>query len=85
MERMLHNQLKYLDTLFDVSHVCDQLEMEQYGPKNELTKSIAKNERIVMEELHEMANNYLKGNAFNWIEPSLWSSLFGHSLPAVKQ
>jgi DNA polymerase alpha subunit A len=85
-ERRLHNQLKYLDTLFDVSHVCDQLEKEeQYGPKNELMKSIAKNERIVMEELHEMADKYLKGNAFNWIGPSLWSSLFGHSLLAVKQ
>jgi DNA polymerase alpha subunit A len=85
-ERMLHNQLKYLDTLFDVSHVCDQLEKEeQFGPKNELVKSIAKNEKIVMEELHEDANRYLKGNAFNWIGPSLWSSLFGSLLPTVKQ
>jgi DNA polymerase alpha subunit A len=85
-ERMLHNQLKYLDTLFDVSHVCDQLEKdEQFGPKNELVKSIAKNEKIVMEELHEVANRYLKGNAFNWIGPSLWSSLFGSSLTTVKQ
>jgi len=86
-ERMLHNQLKYLDTLFDASHACEQLEKkgEQYGAKNELMKSIAKHDKIAMEELHQMADKYLNGNAFNWIAPSLWTSLFGSSLQSLKQ
>jgi len=85
-ERMLHNQLKYIDTLFDVSHACDQLEKdEQHGSKNELMKSIAKHDKVAMEELHQMADKYLNGNAFNWIAPTLWSSLFGSALQTVKQ
>ena len=85
-ERMLHNQLKYIDNLFDVNHACDQLEKdEQHGSKNDVMKSIAKHDKIAIEELHEMANKYLSGNAFNWIAPSLWSSLFGSALQGVKQ
>jgi len=77
-ERAMHNQLKYLDSLFDVNHVCDQMTQKKHPtPKNELMKSISKNERATFEELHETANKYMRGSAFNWIESSLWSSLFG--------
>jgi hypothetical protein len=37
------------------------------GSKNELMKSIAKNDKITMDALHEMAAKYLSSNAFNWI------------------
>jgi DNA polymerase alpha subunit A len=77
-ERAMHNQLKYLDSLFDVDHACDQLAQQKYPtPKNELLKSISKYEMATMEELHETANKYMRGSAFNWIESSMWSALFG--------
>ena len=91
-ERMLHTQLKYIDTLFDVNHACEQVERKDVslGSKNELMKSIAKHDKVALQELHEMSDKYMRGNAFNWIAPSLWSSIFGSSLAqtnrkAVKQ
>ena len=77
-ERTMHNQLKYLDSLFDVNHFCDQL-AQQKNPilKKELLKSISKNDKVTLEELHETTNKYMRGSAFNWIGSSLWSSLFG--------
>jgi DNA polymerase alpha subunit A len=81
-ERMLHTQLKYIDTLFDVNHACEQLERKDasLGSKNELVKSIAKHDKVALQELHQMSDKYMRGNAFNWIAPSLWSSIFGSSL-----
>ena len=77
-ERSLHNQLKYLDSLFDLNHACDQLVQKKFPtPKNELMKSVSKHDKANFEELHETANKYMRGSAFNWIEASLWQSLFG--------
>lgn len=85
-ERSLHTQLKYLDSLFDISHACDQLEQKKSTlmTKPEMLKMVSKYDKESMGELHEHANKYLKGSAFNWIGPSFFQSLFGNSV-AVKQ
>lgn len=83
-ERAMHNQLKYLDSLFDVDHACDQLVQQKHPtPKNELLKSVSKYEMATMEELHETANKFMRGSAFNWIESSMWSALFGAGVVAT--
>lgn len=76
-ERDVHTHLKYLETLFDVDHACEQLEAKKtHGRKAELLKTISKHDRATFGELHEMAKKTLESNAFNWIPPSFWKGLF---------
>ena len=72
-ERALYTQLKYLDSLFDISHAVEQ---RSKTPKLELLNAISKQDTVCFEELHATATHYLRGSAYNWIEPSLWRSLF---------
>jgi hypothetical protein len=46
-------------------------------------KSVSKYEMATMEELHETANKFMRGSAFNWIESSMWSALFGAGVVAT--
>ena len=65
----LHTQLKYLETLFDY----------------ERTKNKRKDDNLVLIERHkeifdilnEQMGNVVKGSAYNWVRPSLWSTVFG--------
>ena len=85
-ERSLHTQLKYLDTLFDVQHASEQVSMKNKNTnKLEVAKYLSKHDKVAMEELHDRANRYLRGSAFNWIEPTLWTSLFGIGIGSKKQ
>ena len=45
--------------------------------KAELLKTLSKNDKVALEELHRHSKKYLTGSAFHWIEPTLWTSLFG--------
>ena len=68
-ERALYTQLKYLDSLFEISHAVK-------SNKLELSKHLTKHDKVCLDELHDNSNRYLRGSAYNWIEPSLWRSLF---------
>mmetsp|Transcript_16123 Transcript_16123/g.25102 ORF Transcript_16123/g.25102 Transcript_16123/m.25102 type:complete len:1003 (+) Transcript_16123:2-3010(+) len=84
-EKAMHTQLKYLDSLFDADHACEQLEQKKLGKKSELLKNVAKNDKVVFEELNEHATKYMRSSAYNWIGTSLWKTLFGASLLSSKQ
>jgi DNA polymerase alpha subunit A len=77
-ERDMHNHLKYLESLFNTDHFCDQLEKQDlYGRKVDIIKSISKHDRNAFEELHRAAKSRLGASAFNWISPNFWKDVFG--------
>ena len=75
-EHMFHTQLKYLDTLFDMNHASEQFEKNNEGSKKELMQSIAPLDKKTFALLHEVTHQFLDKNAYNWVAPSLWKSLF---------
>ncbi len=77
-ERTLQTQLKYLECLFDVGHVCQQLATKKiYGNEEELKKFVSKNDKAIARELHKFAKESVDECAYNWISPSFWQSMFG--------
>lgn len=77
-ERTLQNQLKYLECLFDVDHVCQQLATKEvYGTKSELERFISKVDREISKELFKIAKSSVDECAYNWISPAFWQSMFG--------
>ena len=80
-ERTVHTHLKYLETLFDIEHACEQLEKTNLGRKEELKKNIPKHGKTTFAELHQRSKAYLSSTAFNWISPSFWQSLTVRSQP----
>jgi DNA polymerase alpha subunit A len=76
-ERDVHTHLKYLETLFDADHACDQLEKKkQFGRKTDVANMISKHDKTTFDELHLSAGKALEASAFNWISPSFWKGLF---------
>jgi DNA polymerase alpha subunit A len=77
-DRQMQAQLKYFECLFDVDHVCEQIERKKtHGTKKELLQSIAKWDKAVYAELTENARSLLGQCSYNWIAPSFWQSMFG--------
>jgi DNA polymerase alpha subunit A len=72
-ERVIYTQLKYLETLFDIDHACEQ--KKALGRKKELQENISKESKLVFQELHKRSKSYLSASAFNWISPSFWQSM----------
>ncbi|GKY94427.1 hypothetical protein MPSEU_000408600 [Mayamaea pseudoterrestris] len=76
-EREIHTHLKYLESLFDVNHACDQLEdAKKFGRKVDLLKTIPSQDKVLFDELHSVAKDALGSCAFNWISPSFWGGCF---------
>ena len=76
-ERAVYDHLKYLESLFNTKHACEQLEKKNiYGSKSEILKSISRGDKIVFDQLHASASRALEGDAYNWISPGFWRSLF---------
>jgi DNA polymerase alpha subunit A len=77
-DRQMQAQLKYFECLFDVDHVCEQIERKKtHGTKKELFQSMSKWDKAVYAELTENARNLLGQCSYNWIAPSFWQSMFG--------
>jgi len=74
-ERTVYTHLKYLETLFDVSHACEQLEKKNMGRKKDLEKNIPKQGKATFAELHQRSKTYLGATSFNWISTSFWQSM----------
>jgi len=72
-ERTIHTHLKYLDSLFDIDHACEQNKI--VGSKKDLLKAFPKQGQIAFKELHERSKTYLCASAFNWVSPSFWQSM----------
>ena len=75
-ERDTHNHLKYLESLFDWTHACEQLEKQEvYGRKNDFDKGVPKYEKQFFANLHSYAAHSLQSNAFNWISAEFWKGI----------
>jgi DNA polymerase alpha subunit A len=75
-ERDVHTHLKYLECLFNVDHVCEQLEKKKaFGRKVDLVKNISKHDRTTFDELHKDAKKFLESSAYNFINPAFWKGL----------
>jgi len=79
-EKSVHANMKYLDTLFDIDHACEQLEkFHKYNGSStkDLVKSVVSPlDKVVIEYLHSITQDRLKLNAYNWVDPSFWQGLF---------
>jgi hypothetical protein len=74
-ELMLHTQLKYLESLFDVPRLRTKKPL--LSTDLALYNWISKEQVGILGLLKEHMSNFIKVSAFNWVRPSLWSSLFG--------
>lgn len=72
-EVALYTQLKYLQSLFDVSRMQEKKKL----PKNVLKKLIHEKTADIMNVLNKHTSTLVDNSAYNWIRPSLWSLLFG--------
>jgi len=85
-ERMLYDQLKYIESLMDVNHTCEQIlfkqETDTIAAKTELLRSISKLDTEMMRQLHSVAQSHLHKSSYHFIEPSFWQSLFGTTAAA---
>eukprot|EP00540_Astrosyne_radiata_P020315 CAMPEP_0116836160 /NCGR_PEP_ID=MMETSP0418-20121206/7940_1 /TAXON_ID=1158023 /ORGANISM="Astrosyne radiata, Strain 13vi08-1A" /LENGTH=608 /DNA_ID=CAMNT_0004465895 /DNA_START=30 /DNA_END=1856 /DNA_ORIENTATION=+ len=79
-ERSLHTQLTYLNSLFDVDHAAEQVSRKTQLSKQEILQRITRHDKNTMALLKQENDVHLQRSAFNWIEPSLWTSLFGAAL-----
>lgn len=79
-ERSVQTQLKYMECLFDVDHICGQigaLKGSPHGSKQELESYVSKPDRIMAAELHRVTKENVEECAYNWVAPSFWQSMFG--------
>lgn len=77
-ERSMQNQLKYMECMFNVNHVCKQLAAKEvYGSSNDVMKYISKVDLAISKELHRTAKQQVDECEYNWIAPSFWNSMFG--------
>ncbi|RYH30977.1 hypothetical protein EON65_03720 [archaeon] len=83
-ENMLHTQLKYLESLFDVKRFQSRKSIDD----KTLFAVLPRDHQEVLRLLKEDMASVIKGSAYNWVRPSLWSAVFGKlgasSVPNVK-
>ena len=79
-ESMLQTQLKYFDSLFDITHACKQLEKTQTSiTEKEVTKSLAKEDKEAFQLLQGFSSHSLNKSGYNWVSGQFFQSLFGMS------
>ena len=89
-ERDMHRHHKYLETLFNIDHACEQQLVNKksklYTKKDECLDVLSKFDVMTYKELHNVAQRELHKNAYNFISPGFWNGLFPMtSLAASKQ
>lgn len=65
----LHTQLKYLESLFDVTRAV--------AKKPGCDLMLLPTHKEVFDLLKQQMTNIVNGSAYNWVRPSLWSAVFG--------
>jgi len=70
----LHTQLKYLETLFDYDRTVAKKADESFALNDE--------HKEVFSLLKQQMTNIVNGSAYNWVRPSLWSTVFGSKVKA---
>lgn len=79
-EKAMQTQLKYFDSLFDLSHACKQLSKSQEPAsltQKDVMKSISKEDQTALQLLHNVSSNALNKNGYNWISGEFFQNLFG--------
>jgi DNA polymerase alpha subunit A len=79
-ETLLYNQLKYLESLFDLNRSIDKRNKLAVSDPTITTTALTKippDDQEVFRLLKEHMSNTVTGSAYNWVMPSLWSFIFG--------
>jgi hypothetical protein len=97
-DEMLHNQLKYLETLFDMDRYAEKhssAAVDTYVFQDITAQllmmlmnftfyRISIDYREVYQLLKQHMSNAVHGSAYNWITPGLWTQIFGGGLKSNK-
>lgn len=92
----LHTQLKYIESLFDLTRACEKRAEASLDPKvandpflkelerdkecDRIRDRIPVSDRELYRLLHLHMQNTVRGSGYNWVRPSLWSAVFGKVL-----
>ena len=79
-ERTVHRHHKYLETLFNVDHACEQQLVNKksklYTSKDAIMTNLTNYDVSTFHALHNAAQRELHKNAYNFISPGFWNGLF---------
>jgi DNA polymerase alpha subunit A len=76
-ERDIHTHLKYLESLFNIDHNCEQLVKKKvFGTKKDILMNVSKHDLMTFGELRKTALKYLGTNSYNFISPTFWKGIF---------
>lgn len=82
-EATAHEQLVYLSSLFDVKRMWTRLYPDQPPLRYTTHSNLTMEEIEVLKLLLAQASDVSANDAYNWIRPSLWSTVFKVSLAGV--
>jgi DNA polymerase alpha subunit A len=74
-EREIYTHHKYLETLFNIDHACEQLDKSKSFTKDSCLGNLTDYDIVTFNELHNVAKNELHKNAYNFISPTFWNGL----------
>lgn len=80
-ERSLQTQLKYLECLFDVDHVTEQLvdnNLSLGSNQKDLLSMMAEHDKVIANELHRFAKDNIEDCSYNWVPSPFWQ-IFGEN------
>mmetsp|Transcript_9013 Transcript_9013/g.19030 ORF Transcript_9013/g.19030 Transcript_9013/m.19030 type:complete len:1210 (+) Transcript_9013:3-3632(+) len=82
-ESSLQTQLKYFDSLFDITHAFKQLDKlpktSASLTEKEIMKSLAKEDKEAFQLLHGVSSHSLDKSGYNWVDGQFFQKLFGMS------
>jgi DNA polymerase alpha subunit A len=84
-ERTVHTHLKYLETLFDIKHACQQLKknnsVKLEGTERDWEGRIPTQRQTTFNELHDRSKKFIGSSSFNWISPTFWQAMLVGARP----
>ena len=77
-ESALQTQLKYFDSLFDMTHALKQLKRSSSSmTEKEVTKSISGADKDAFQMMHGFSSHALNQSGYNWVSGGFFQTLFG--------
>ena len=77
-ESMLQTQLKYFDSLFDMSHALKQLKKSPSTmTEKEIVKSIGSEDKAAFQMMHGFSGHALNQSGYNFVSGQFFQTLFG--------
>jgi len=77
-ESMLQTQLKYFDSLFDMSHALKQLKKSPSTmTEKEIVKSIGSEDKSAFQMMHGFSGHALNQSGYNFVSGQFFQTLFG--------